>query len=134
MNKRGQAKQFFPGLFCINKKGQLQLEAIACFCVFLALLAIMLHSVNNMNTEAQDAVAALKAKAATEFCCIGADALYSGNVKELLPAMPCSANENVVESSEGEKMKKTQCIAPLLKTVEREQGNKLEVTPNEHYR
>jgi hypothetical protein len=118
----------------MNKKGQLQLEAIACFCAFLGLLAIMLHSVNNMNTEAQDAVAALKAKAATEFCCMGADALYSGNAKELLPAMPCSANENLVESSEGEKIKKTQCIAPLLKTVEREQGNRLEVTPNEHYR
>lgn len=118
----------------MNNRGQLQLEAVACFCAFLALLAIMLHSVNDMNTQAQDAVAAVKAKAATEFCCTGADALYSGNVKELLPAMPCNANENVVESSEGEKMKKTQCIAPLLKTVEREQGNFLEVTPNEHYR
>ncbi len=134
MNNRGLAKQFFPGVFRVSEKGQLQLEAIACFCVFLALLAIMLHSVNNMNTEAQDAVAVLKAKAATEFCCTGADALYSGNVKELFPAMPCSAKENVVESSEGEKMKKTQCIAPLLKTVERKQGNFLEVTPNEHYR
>jgi len=118
----------------LNNKGQLQLEAIACFCVFLGLLAIMLHSVNNMNVQATEALAALKAKAATEFCCIGADALYSGNIKELLPAMPCSAKENEVESSEAEKLKKTQCIAPMLKTVEREQGNRLEVTPNDHYR
>ena len=134
MNKRGQAEGCFPWGFSRSEKGQLQLEAIACFCAFLALLAIMLQSVNSMNSEAGEAIASLKAKAATELCCTGADALYSGNIAELKTAMPCSAKENVVESSAGEKTKGTQCIAPLLKTVEREQGNVLEVTPNEHYR
>jgi len=97
------------------RKGQLQLEAIICFAVFLAILGIFLNSINQMSEEAGKASSAMEARAEAEQCCMIAD---------------CNSKGNIIESKE----KRCTAIAREIRLAQAGNESFLEVELNAHYR
>lgn len=55
LNKRGHAKQFFPGVFCISKKGQVSIEFILLIVIALVYIyGTVGPLINDATTAAED--------------------------------------------------------------------------------
>ncbi len=119
----------------MKNSGVLQLEAMICFAVFLALLGGVLYNMHSMKGQSSSANNALRAKAKTELCCLALDSIYTGNVEEFVQReIPCTGKGSIVESDIGGRGKRTECIAQSIKTVQKGEESLLEVKLNDHYR
>ncbi|MBN2067420.1 MAG: hypothetical protein JW744_03060 [Candidatus Diapherotrites archaeon] len=119
----------------MKPSGQVQLEATACFAVFLALLGLMLFSLNQADANLERAKQGLKAGSEAQLCCIALDSAYTGNAEQVSTSeLHCTAdNTSFVESRAGSIAKTQECIAQEIKSVQRGQENFLEVKPGGHY-
>ncbi len=117
------------------ERGQLQLEAMICFGIFLALLAVFLGQLNQAEQQASQALHALKAKTQAELCCFSADIVYTaGSSSVVQQEMHCTGKGNIVESHSGKSVKRAACLAAQIRLVQRGEKSVLEVKANEHYR
>ncbi len=113
------------------RKGQLQLEAIICFAVFLAILGIFLNSINQMSEEAGKASSAMEARAEAEQCCMIADSVYSNGLLGIYrTGTKCNSKGNIIESKE----KRCTAIAREIRLAQAGNESFLEVELNAHYR
>ena len=117
------------------QRGQLQLEAILCFCAFLAILALFASALNQASGQAEQAGSLLAAKSNAESCCIAADSVYATGLSgSLAGSWNCHSSGSTAEGKDGANSKSASCIARRI-TVE-QAGNKtvLEVSLDGHYR
>jgi len=117
-----------------NNTGQLQLEAIVCFAVFLAILGLFLSAIGTAGEHSINSVNSLNAKAEAELCCIMADTVYTSGISEFLTEINCTSKRNSVESEISGKIKKCESIAKEIRLVQKGEKSSLEVSINEHYR
>ncbi len=115
-------------------QGQIQFEALACFLVFLALLALTLNSVKYAEGLSRESVQALEAKKISENCCLLVDSAYSNGIQEMASLKGCVAEKNSVKGVVGEKAKASECLAKKAKSVQKNSKSVLEVELCEHYR
>ncbi len=119
----------------MREKGQLQLEAIICFALFLGMLGLFLANINEATKQAEQALQGLKAKTETLVCCLAADTIYSSGVAELFSdRMSCTASQSLVKSRFGKKTKQSSCLAEEIRLIQSAKKSVLEVKPSEHYR
>ena len=119
----------------MKKKGQLQLEAVICIAVFLAILTGFIGAANSASLEAEEAVLSLGAKTRAEACCILTDSVYStGIFEEIKTGLNCKGDGEKTEASAGGKGRTAECIAREIRTVQEGEKNVLEVSANAHYR
>jgi len=114
----------------MNKKGQLQLEAIVCFAAFLGILAIFIGSIS----FDEKAINALEAKKLAEGCCIAVDNVFASGVSRLLSEKnSCTVEGNQAMAIVEGKKKLAGCLAKA-RLVQAGKETVLEVEHNEHYR
>lgn len=116
----------------MNKKGQLQFEAMACFAIFLAILGLFASVLNAISGQSEQALDALKGKAEAEACCFAADSIFSSNIQELLEKnAACTAEKNTVKDSWE---KESVCVAGDIRVVQAGGKRSLEVQLSGHYK
>ena len=116
-------------------KGQMQLEAILCFGVFIAILAGMAAAMNEIGFEAEEAAVSFRVKSRAEACCVLADSVYGSGISGSVETkLGCFGEGGKAFASESGKEKETECIAQAIRPVQSFGESFLEVGPDGHYR
>ena len=110
-------------------KGQVQLEAIICFVIFLAMLGQTLSSMGQINIESKEAMNMFKEKVTAETCCLTADTVYATGTTISGKTMHCEAKGQIIYSNQ----KNCSVFSKEIRLVQTDGKTTMEVSTNKHY-